>query len=180
MFRAPDFALYVESTRVSRTLFSVLRLIAVSVTTCVMSTLSQVSRVSIPHLDDEVLQPGVEESVEVCPDGLLDQVGVEAAGDHPDTDEGRQQGTGLEYRLLWERVDGEQTQQVTQRLWERQQGQQPDEYQGECGGGAVGEPGVQPVHGVLAEPDGAREEGENVDPGYESEALQVMFALTRN
>ena len=46
------------------------------------------------HLYCEVLHAGVQQRVEVLPDRLLDEVGVEAAGDHAEADEGRQQRAG--------------------------------------------------------------------------------------
>ena len=46
------------------------------------------------YLYCEVLHAGVQQRVEVLPDRLLDEVGVEAAGDHAEADEGRQQRAG--------------------------------------------------------------------------------------
>ena len=49
-------------------------------------------------------------------DCLLDEVGVEAPGHHPDADEGGQQGAGLELGRLGECVEAEQPQEVAQGL----------------------------------------------------------------
>ena len=70
----------------------------------------------LSHLNCEVLKTSIQQSVEICLDSLLDQVGVQAPGDHPDTDEGGQQWTGLEHWLVWECVECGQTYQVTQGL----------------------------------------------------------------
>ena len=68
------------------------------------------------HLNCKVLQAGIKEGVEVLSDGLLHKVGVDAPGHHPHTDEGRQQGAGLELGSVRECVEADQTHQVTQGL----------------------------------------------------------------
>ena len=68
------------------------------------------------YLHCKVFQAGIKQGVEVLSDGLLDKVGVDAPGHHPHTDEGRQQGAGLELGSVRERVEADQAHQVTQGL----------------------------------------------------------------
>ena len=80
-----------------------------------INTVSIIFMVTV-YLDCKVLEARIKKSVEVSFDCFLDQVRIETSGHHSHTDEGRQDGTGLEDWFVWEGVDGDQTYEVADCL----------------------------------------------------------------
>lgn len=73
------------------------------------------------HLDEEILQTGVQAGVHVAQHIRLDQIGKVAARDHTDADEGRQQGAALEDDLLGKGIVEDEAAEVEQHLGQREE-----------------------------------------------------------
>jgi len=83
--------------------------------------LRQIDRLIGDHLDQEVLQSGVQAGVHIPQHIGLDQVREIAARDHTDANEGGQQGAALEDNLLGEGIVEDQAAKVKQHLGQREE-----------------------------------------------------------